>query len=264
MDQMTSSSEISTDEESNLARGFIAVQDGMAKLANKVKRANKRIKKLENKFRDAQERASHWENLYKELKQETTYNKDKASDQGQAEDDEKPASLARAVKRTRGSNQQDAAGNKRNCVKRVCNEKDEPDKDDRDKSLHDIADTSQFDSLDEETKEWIAKIGLKNAYGSRDDGLERITAELFVGPPSFERIFLLVDFLYPVEENEETYHWRLFARETRPGIKVRAALRTIKKKNPTHPMVSWHKKGGQWIPPSVEALNGIVKLIIDL
>jgi hypothetical protein len=29
-------------------------------------------------------------------------------------------------------------------------------------------------------------------------------------------------------------------------------------------MVSWHKKGGQWIPPSVEALNGIVTLIIDL
>ena len=49
-----------------------------------------------------------------------------------------------------------------------------------------LSDTSQFDSLDEETKEWIATIGLKNAYASRDDGLAKINTESFVGPPSFE------------------------------------------------------------------------------
>lgn len=259
MDQVTSSSELSADEESKLSLGFMLVQDGMAKLANEVKRANKRIKKLEKKSQDAQERATQWENLYKELRKEIEDNKDETSDQGhRAEEDKKPA------KRTRGSNQQDAGANKRNCV-------DESMKDEGEVYLDDIS-TSQFDCLDDETKEWIATIGLTSAYASRDNGLARITTESYVGPPSFETIFLLVDFLYPVEEGEETYHKRLYApkpqelikKTARPGCKVRAALRTIKKKNPANPMVSWHNKGAQWIPPSVEALNGIVKLIVDL
>ena len=130
MDQVTSSSEISADEESKLSLGFLIVQDGMTKLANEVKRANKRIKKLENKFLDAQERATQWENLYKELKQEMTDHKDEATDQSQAEEDKKPAALVRAAKRTRGSNRQDASANKKNCV-------DESQKDDGEVSLHD-------------------------------------------------------------------------------------------------------------------------------
>ena len=86
----------------------------------------------------------------------------------------------------------------------------------------------------------------------------------YVEPPSFEYLFLLADFLYPVEEGEQTFHRRLFESESRPGTKVRQQLRKIKDETPDNPIVCWHRKGKQWIPPSVHAFKGIVRLIVSM
>lgn len=122
----------------------------------------------------------------------------------------------------------------------------------------------KFDSLDDMMKTWIEALGLKNSYGTCDKGLNQIRIKDYVPPNSFERIFQLTDFLFPVDQGDKTYHKRLFQDHSRPGWPVRNALRDVKKRNPKDPLVSWHKKGQQWIPPTASALTIMVRLVLDM
>lgn len=263
MDQVLSSSDVSTDEEkeSKLSLGIVIVQDAVEKLAQEVKRANKRVERLDKKYRDAEERATKWEKLYKELKKATEdKNQEESEDESKAEGDQKPAASTRA-KRKRGAIKEESnkksRGNSPNNNETSASEESDGEASNQESTEH-------FNALDEATQNWISTIGLESAYGSRNNGLTQINVDAYVGPASFEEIFFLTDYLFPVEEDEETHHWRLFKKESRPGIKVRQVLRNIKKKDPSNPMVCWHKRGGQWIPPTVQALTGIVKLIVDI
>jgi len=125
---------------------------------------------------------------------------------------------------------------------------------------------SAFNSLDNATQAWISKIGLKEQYGNEDDGLDTIDVNAYEKPPGFETVFFLTDYLFPVARGEETFHRRLFARKhlvekSKDGDNVRIALRNFKKKHPGVPLVSWHRKGQKWIPPTAESLVAMIRFI---
>lgn len=263
MEQVLSSSDVSTDEEkeSKLLLGVALVQDAVGKLASEVKRASKRIKRLEKKCQDAEARATKWEKLYKELKGSTEDDQEESENESQVEDDRKSAASTLGAKRKRGTNEEQSNKKSRSGSSRSVKDSTSGEYGGEAPSEENI---EQFNALDEATQKWIAAIGLEDAYGSRDDGLAQINIDAFVGPPSFENIFILTDFLFPAEDGAETYHWRLFQKDSRPGNKVRQALRRVKKKDPTNPMVCWHKRNVPWIPPTAQSLTGIVKLIVDL
>jgi hypothetical protein len=122
--------------------------------------------------------------------------------------------------------------------------------------------SAEFDSLDDSTKKWIAALDLKDAYGTRDEGLSLIGIEEYVKPSSFEEIVHLTDFLFPVYHGD-TYYKKLFEDDKRPGLMVRSALRDIKKKTPNDPLVSWHEYG-PWIPPTASSLTLMVRFILDM
>jgi len=252
------------ENESKLSLGLAIVQDGLTKLAHEVNRAEARIKQAETKRQDAEERATKWEKLYRDLKNSQAANQqeDDADSDSAEEDERKPAASTRAKRK----------GNVNGSKSRKKRKRNGPHEGDQEYSSSeesagiesDGESAEHFNALDEATKEWISSIGLENEYGNRDEALDRIVSGTYMKPPSFERVFLLADFLFPVEEGEETYHGHLFQRESRPGIKVRQELRRIKTKTPDDPMVCWHQKGKQWIPPTAGALAAMVRLIVGL
>lgn len=125
-----------------------------------------------------------------------------------------------------------------------------------------------FDMLDEDMKAWISALGLEKNAGAKEGGLDLIDkGSSYTAPPSFEAVFKLTDYLFPVEQGKQTFHSRLFSLEgvksTATGLPIRRKLRAIKKKNPNDPRVCYHTRKAKWIPPTTEALIGIVHIILE-
>lgn len=119
---------------------------------------------------------------------------------------------------------------------------------------------NEFKMLDANMKSWIQHLSLQNRYGSKEAGLDMIDEHNYTPPESFEQVFHLADYLFPGKD----YHHRLFQKlneKSRPGIKVRQALRGIKKRNPYDPLVSWHEPREEWIPPNKIVLAGMIDII---
>jgi hypothetical protein len=123
--------------------------------------------------------------------------------------------------------------------------------------------SDELNSLDDTTKKWIQALGLQNSYGTRDTGLRQIGIKEYVKPSSFDEVFLLTDFLFPVDQGDDSYYKKLFVDDKRPGLKVRSALRDIKKKTPNEPLVSWHEYG-PWTPPTASSLTLMIRFILDM
>lgn len=264
------SSSSSSDEETGdckLLLGISLVQDSLTALTKQVQRAERRLKMAKRRQVLAEKRATKWKRLYKELKDSqaaTVVVKqekevEEKSSESEEKDERKPAASQRGSKRTRRVDASEEASNK----KRRRDNSIETHHSSNGDSESDTERANPFDTLDAETKEWITSIGLKDSYGNRELGLGQIQEDTYVKPSSFEKVFLLTDFLFPVEDGEETYHCRLFKKVSRPGIKIRDKLRTIKRKNPNDPRVCWHETDKKWTPPTVEALTGLVRLIVE-
>lgn len=270
MEQVHSSPEASTDEESEskLKLGLTLVQDSdvtIQLLQEQVKRAKARCKHAEQKYKASEKRGTKWEKLYRELKaaQNTNQEEDDGveseSEQESEVDERKPAALARSKRKSdtnsEGSSRKRAGGEQNN--------KRDTSSEESGESVSDEESMDPFTSFKKRTQEWISAIGLKEQYGARYEGLDGIDADTYIGPPSFEHIFHLADFLFPVEEGEDTYHWRLWKRESRRGYSVRDELRRIKQETPDDPMVCWHQSAKPWIPPNADALAAMVRLIVN-
>jgi hypothetical protein len=190
------------------------------------------VASLELKLKESEERAAKWERLYTELKGGHDIKEEaaKAEPNNEKKLEEKPASAETDL----------SSG-----------------------AAFVPVGSDEFDSLDDTTKKWIEALGLATAYGTRDNGLSQIGLKEYVKPSSFDEVFLLTDFLFPVDKGNDTYYKRLFEDGKRPGLKMRNALRDIKTKTPNEPLVSWHEYG-PWIPPTASSLTLMIRFILDI
>lgn len=82
-------------------------------------------------------------------------------------------------------------------------------------------------------------------------------------PDSFQSVFHLMDFLFPVAEGEDNFHTTLWIRATsgeRIGFKTRLQLRKMKKEDPH--VLLWHKPKSEYIPPTKADLAAFITLLM--
>lgn len=251
-----------------IVRGLTLVEESVANLEQKLKEAEEKVKKAEATCMQAEKRATKWERRYTGLKDNHNIKEEEVDSDNEQQQQQSHSTRAKRKSESGEDDQSDKD-------KKIRLEPKEEHEEEGDEDLSVETDEStetesiqvgadKFDSLDDTTKKWIKALGLKNSYGTRNEGLNQVRIKDYVPPYSFEAIFRLTDFLFPVDQGDKTYHKRLFEDHRRPGWPVRNALRDAKKRHPEDPLVSWHKKGQQWIPPTASALTIMVQFILDM
>ena len=246
------------------------LKEELEQAEERADQAEERAAQAKKKEKTAVKELRKWKDLYDKLRAETEA-KEQEQEQGEIVPD---VSRSSRVKREASSNPDEAdeeilpnvpvkreaisSGDDENNQKRIRREQEDEDDGNTTAAI-------AFENLSPEMQGWIGALNLQKAYATGDEGLGNIDVNNYALPKSFKHVFLLTDYLFPPEEDEESCFRLLFEKDSRPGIKVRQRLRTIKEKRPNDPIVSWHNKKGQaWNPPNASALKLMVRLIHEM